>query len=63
MSNLTKHYKIYPIKAFPNQYMIDIYEEADGLTSFERTTSNLAGLSEIIRKFEQLGYVADSIVF
>lgn len=63
MNNLSKHYKIYPCMAIPNQYVIDIYEEAVEPTSFERLTSNLAGLSEIIRKFEQLGYIADSIEF
>lgn len=63
MKNLTKHYAIYPDKASPNQFMIDIYEEADDLHSFERMTTNLAGLSEVIRKFEQAGYIADSIEF
>lgn len=63
MSDVTKHYKVYPDKSQPNRFIVDIYEEAEGIHSFKRIISDLAGLSAIIRKFEHAGYIADSVQF
>lgn len=58
-----KHYKIYPHKLIPMNYMVEIYFSPDNLMGFESKQAHLSELSGMIREFEQLGYIADSIEF
>lgn len=60
-----KHYKIHPDEHYPAQYVVETYylSPVEGIISWNREYAHLTELSDIIRNFEKLGYIADAIEF